>query len=103
VSSITSTEALAERCRGTACALPSSIWASTGQIEPGRYLPSWPMNRILAAAPADSGEPRDASSCRHIWDVMTRASRTLTSAAATERKPRWPSAAAICAQSLAIA
>ena len=39
-------------------------------MDPARYLLSWPINTFLAAAPADSGEPRAASS-RHIWDVMT--------------------------------
>ena len=58
--SIVSTEALAERCRGTRCAVPSSICATTGQIEPGRYLPSWPMNMMGQAqiiAPPRTANP----------------------------------------------
>ncbi len=97
VSSMVSTEALAERCRGTWKSLPSSIWARTGQMEPGMYLPSWPMNMIRAAGRAGSGEPSAASSTRHTCIAAASAASTATREPATGRKPRlaralrsWP-------------
>ncbi len=73
-------EALAERRRGTRYVVPSSIWASTGQIDPGTYLPSWPTNMTRAAARTGSGDPMAPSSTRQDCIVHTVAAITQTRA-----------------------
>jgi hypothetical protein len=77
-SSMVSTDPLAQRCRGTWYVLPSSICARIGHSEPGRYLPSWPRNKILAAAGTGSGDPSPATSRRQAFMVASNPSSTAS-------------------------
>ena len=50
-------DAVKVRARGTPARRPSSIWITTDQTLPGRYLPSCPTRKIRPASTGRSGCP----------------------------------------------
>ena len=70
--------AAADLARGTWCRRPSSIWASIGHTEPGRYLPNCPTKKIPPATRTESPDPNPASNARHTSIEATNPTTTAT-------------------------
>jgi len=63
-------------------ARPASIWISTGQTDPGRYLPSWLVKKTRAPAPHGMSTPRLRSTTSHggkVRDTLSTPTRRLAS------------------------
>ena len=74
--------------RGACQRWPNSIWATTGQTEPGRYLPSWltKNTRVASGRGAATPSPRSRTNqTAQISTVPANASRPDTMTALTPR------------------